>query len=292
MWSRRETVLGALALGACAQTPIAESSSDDPRFAAIEGRIGGRLGVAALNTGTGAWLTRRPYERFAMASTFKWLLAAQMLHMDMHMPGFREQRVLFRENDLLEYAPATRARIGENGVGEMTVEELCEAIVVVSDNTAANLLLVGAGGPAGLTSFLRANGDAVTRLDRDEPTLNENAPGDERDTTTPDAMARTMQRFLLGDAVLNPASRERLVNWLIECRTGRERLRAGLPADWRAGDKTGTGANGAANDVAIAWPPGRPPIVIACHMSESTAGAAMLNAAHAEVGRIVTEAWG
>lgn len=291
MFTRRDTLLGALALGACAQTQASEPSPDDPRLAAVEGRIGGRLGVVALNTGTGEQLTRRAHERFAMASTFKWLLAAQMLHMDMHMPGFREQRILFRENDLLQYAPAARARIGANGVGEMTVEELCEAIVVVSDNTAANLLLVAAGGPAGLTSFLRANGDAVTRLDRDEPTLNENAPGDERDTTTPDAMAQTMQRFLLSDAVLNAASRQRLIDWMIECRTGRERLRAGFPADWRAGDKTGTGANAALNDVAIAWPPGRAPIIVACYMSGSTAAAGMLNAAHVEVARIVAETW-
>jgi beta-lactamase class A len=288
MFTRRDTLLGALALGACAQTLASEPSPDDPRFAAIEGRIGGRLGVVALNTGTGERLTRRPNERFAMASTFKWLLAAQMLHMDMHMPGFGEQRVLFRENDLLDYAPAARARIGANGVGEMTVQELCEAIVVVSDNTAANLLLVAAG----LTSFLRANGDAVTRLDRDEPTLNENAPGDERDTTTPDAMARTMQRFLLGEAVLNAASRQRLIDWMIECRTGRERLRAGFPSDWRAGDKTGTGANAAVNDVAIAWPPGRAPIIVACYMSGSVMAAGVLNAAHVEVARIVAETWG
>jgi beta-lactamase class A len=291
MLTRRHTLLGALALGACTQTHVAERSPDDPRFSAIEGRIGGRVGVAALNTANGEWLTRRAHERFAMASTFKWLLAAQMLHMDMHMPGFREQRVLFREDDLVDYSPVTRARIAPNGVGEMSVEELCEAIIVVSDNTAANLLLVPAGGPSGLTHFLRAHGDAVTRLDRIEPDLNENAPGDERDTTTPDAMARTMQRLLLGDEPLNPASRQRLIDWLIACRTGRERLRAGLPADWRAGDKTGTGMNSAVNDVAIIWPPGRPPILIACYLSESPAETATLNAAHAEIGRIVAETW-
>jgi beta-lactamase class A len=173
----------------------------------------------------------------------------------------------------------------------MTVEELCEAIIVVSDNAAANLLLVPAGGPAGFTHFLRSSGDAVTRLDRTEPQLNENVAGDQRDTTTPDAMARTMRRLLMEDDVLNLASRERLINWLIACRTGRERLRAGLPTDWRAGDKTGAGMNGAVNDVVIAWPPERPPILIACYLSDSTADAATLNAAHAEIARIVAETW-
>ena len=183
MLTRRDTLLGTLALGACAQTgsPSQVAFTDEPRFAAIEQRLGGRIGVAALDTADGAWLTHRPHERFAMASTFKWMLAAQMLHSDMHMPGFREQRVLFRESDLLDHAPATRARIldGPLGrMGEMTVEELCEAIVVVSDNTAANLLLQGAFGPEGFTRFLRENGDGVTRLYRTEPSLNENAPDD------------------------------------------------------------------------------------------------------------------
>lgn len=296
MLSRRHTLLGALALGACApkSEPLSVAAfppPDDERFAAIERRIGGRVGVAAFDTGSSAWLGHRMQERFAMCSTFKWLLAAQMLHMDMHMPGFREQQVRFSESDLLEYAPAARGNLAR---GWMTVEEMCEAIVVVSDNTCANLLLDGAMGPEGLTRFLRANGDAVTRLDRLEPELNEVPPGDERDTTTPLAMAQTMQRFLLTDEVLNPDSRERLTGWMVESRTGRERLRAGLPAEWRAGDKTGTwnGAHNATNDVAIAWPPGRAPIVIACYLHASTADFAARNAAHAEIARIVAEEWG
>lgn len=294
--SRRGALAGVV-VGACAPTAewtpgvAASRLADEPRFAAIEQHVGGRVGVAAFDTGSGAWLTHRMQERFAMCSTFKWLLAAQMLHMDMHMPGFREQQVRFSEADLLEYAPAARANLAR---GWMTVEEMCEAIVVVSDNTCANLLLDGAMGPEGLTRFLRANGDAITRLDRLEPELNEVPPGDERDTTTPLAMAQTLQRFLLTDDVLNPASRERLIGWMVESRTGRERLRAGLPADWRAGDKTGTwnGAHNAANDVAIAWPPGRAPIIIACYLHASTADFAARNAAHAEIARIVAEEWG
>jgi beta-lactamase class A len=175
----------------------------------------------------------------------------------------------------------------------MTVEELARAAVVQSDNGAANLLLDAAMGPEGFTNFLRANGDAVTRLDRNEPALNENLPGDERDTTTPDAMARTTIRVLTTDAALNPRSRETLTQWLIDCQTGLARLRAGLPPDWRAGDKTGTGGgeHNATTDVAIAWAPGRAPIVIACFLSHSTAEPAARNAAHAEVARIVSAEW-
>jgi len=292
--TRRDTLLGAVALSACAPTAASPGASrpspDDPRFAAIERRIGGRVGVAALNTARGPWITYRATDRFAMCSTFKWMLAAHMLYLDMQQPGFRDQQVRFSERDLLAYAPAARMHLAR---GWMTVEEACEGAVVLSDNTCANLLLAGAGGPQGFTGFLRANGDAITRLDRTEPELNVVPPGDERDTTTPDAMVRTLQRFLLTDDVLNPASRERLIAWMVDSTTGHERLRAGLLGDWRAGDKTGTwnGEHNATNDVAIVWPPGRAPILIAAYLSASTVDPAARNAAHAEIARIVAEEW-
>lgn len=303
MPTRREMLLGAMALGACAQVEPSSPASppppfaqltDDPRFRAIEERVGGRIGLAAINTANDAWLAHRPYERFAMASTFKWMLAAHMLQSDMRSPGWRQERVLFLERHLLDYAPVTRARIVEGPYGrygEMTVEELCEAIVVHSDNTAANLLLDISFGPEDFTRSVRMNGDGVTRLDRKEPHLNENAPGDERDTTAPYAMALSLQRYFLTDEVLDAPSRDLLIGWMAASQTGLRRLRAGLPPDWRVGDKTGTGRNGAVNDVAIAWPPGRPPIVIASYMSESQADTATLEAAHAEIARIVTQTW-
>ena len=300
MLSRRDTLLGAMALSACAPAPsnrVVEPNDDrNLRFFSavqtIEQRVGGRIGVAAWDTASDAWLTHRATERFAMCSMFKWLLAAQMLYLDEHTPGFRDQQVRFNEAYLagLGHAPVTRANLAR---GWMTVEELAQAAVEQSDNAAANLLLEAAMGPEGFTRFLRANGDGVTRLDRNEPELNQNLPGDERDTTTPDAMARTTIRFLTTDAVLNPRSRDKLTQWLINCRTGLARLRAGLPQDWRAGDKTGTsnGEHNATTDVAIAWPPGRAAIVIACFLSDSTADFDARNTAHAEVARIVAEAW-
>jgi beta-lactamase class A len=296
MFSRRTVLLGAAALSACA--PRTQSGApqaaqtNDSRFAEIETRVGGRVGVAAWNTATDQWLTHRRQERFAMCSMFKWLLAAQMLYLDEHTPGFHAQQVRFNEAYLapLGHAPMTRANLSR---GWMTVEELAQASVEQSDNGAANLMLEAAMGPEGFTRFLRANGDAVTRLDRTEPELNQNLPGDERDTSTPDAMARTMIRFLTTEEVLNPRSRETLTTWLVNCRTGLSRLRAGLPSDWRAGDKTGTSdsEHNATTDVAIAWPPGRAPIVIACFLSDSTVDFATRNAAHAEIGRIVAEEW-
>jgi beta-lactamase class A len=156
----------------------------------------------------------------------------------------------------------------------------------VSDNTAANLLLARIGGPAGWTRFARQAGDLTSRLDRDEPTLNSNLPGDPRDTTTPRAMAGLLERVLTGD-LLSPVSRGRLIDWLVATETGRDRLRAGLPPDWRVGDKTGTGGRGACNDVAVAWPPRGGPWYIAAYVSESPAAPERLNAAHAELGRMV-----
>lgn len=292
--TRRRALLGGLTLSACAR-PSSDIDyvppPNDPRFATIEARIGGRVGVAAWNTGTGAWIGHRQHERFAMCSTFKWALAAAQLRMAQDGGPQLGEQVRFVQSDMLSYTPVARQHIER---GWMTIEEACAGAVVMSDNTAANLLLAIQGGPDGFTRFLRANGDGVTRLDRYEIELNDVPPGDERDTTTPEAMARTMKRFLLEDSVLTLAHRDMLIGWMVESPTGRERLRAGFPSDWRVGDKTGTwtAEHNATNDVAIAWPPGRAPIVIASYLAASEVDLPARNAAHAEIGRIIAEEWG
>lgn len=161
-----------------------------------------------------------------------------------------------------------------------------EAAVTVSDNTAANLLLREIGGPMGLTQFIKANGDSVTRLDRDEPLLNVNKPGDLRDTTSPRAMVGLMRHLLCGQT-LSEEHRALLIGWMRACETGRRRLRAGFPSGWTVGDKTGSGLRNAVNDVAIAVPPGRAPILVAAYMSEGTAAMDALQAAHAKVASVV-----
>jgi beta-lactamase class A len=296
MLSRRNTLLGALALGACAPTVPADPTYDDrallffSRVHAIEARIGGRVGVAALNTADGARRTHRAQERFAMCSTFKWALAASALNAAQNGGPQLDQVVRYNQSDMLSHAPVTSQHLER---GWMTVEELCAAAVVTSDNPAANLLLELQMGPEGFTRFLRANGDGVTRLDRTELALNENLPGDPRDTTTPDAMARTLKRFLLEDGVLNAENREKLIGWMETSTTGLSRLRAGLPASWRVGDKTGTSGavHNATNDVAIAWPSNGAPIVITCYLSESTVESDARNAAPAEIARIIAGEW-
>ena len=235
----------------------------DTELARIEASVGGRVGVFALDTASGRTLAHRADERFAMCSTFKWTLAAAVFARIDRGEGALQQRIPFGPADLLGNAPVAREHVGQ---GAMTVEALARAAVTVSDNTAANLLLAWMGGPGALTAFYRRLGDAVTRLDRNEPSLNSNDPGDVRDTTSPSAMVGLLKAVLLGDA-LKAASRERLLALLQACETGKKRLRAGLPVGWIVGDKTGTGEF-AVNDVAIAIPPGRAPILMAAYMSD------------------------
>lgn len=291
MLNRRQLVLGSAAalMAGCAGLYSARDRSFEDRVVELSQRVGGRIGVYALNTQSNRSVGSDEDSRYAMASTFKWLLAAAVLaQVEREVLTF-DQQVAVTQDDMVSYAPITSKRV-EKGV--ITVEELCSAVVVMSDNPAANLLLDLIGGPAGLTGWLRTVGDDVTRLDRKELELNSNHPNDPRDTTTPRAMVATMQRILLGD-VLTAPYRQRLIDWMVESPTGSRRIRAGLPQDWRAGDKTGTGMNGAVNNVAILWSPGGVPILTAIYMSASTQPTPTLEAAHAEIaGWIVSQLGG
>jgi beta-lactamase class A len=251
---------------------------------AIEKKSGGRLGYAMLDTATGKSVSHRATERFPMCSTFKFLAAALILQRVEKGIEHLDRKVVFSTSDLVTYSPITEKRTGPNG---MTIAELCLAAITMSDNTAANLLLASFGGPPALTQFLRSIGDPVTRLDRNETTLNEAKPGDPRDTTTPSAMLNNMHNLLLGD-ILSPASRDQLTQWLLKNTTGKARLQAGIPTDWKEGDKTGSGDNGTTNDIAILWPPNRAPILVAAYLTESPLSADGRNAILAEIGRVTT----
>lgn len=254
----------------------------------LEAKSGGRLGVAVLDTKDGALLGHRGDERFPMCSTFKLLAAAAVLKgLGGDLAGL-QRRVHFEKSDLVTYSPETEKHVGGEG---MSLAQVCEAAVTLSDNTAGNLMLKNIGGPAGLTAFARSLGDQVTRLDRIEPELNEAVPGDPRDTTSPNAMAATVRKLLRGDA-LNAAARDQLAGWLVANKTGDARLRAGLPHGWRVGDKTGTGRLGTSNDVAIVWPTNRPPLIITCYLTGSTLEAAAQNEIIASIGRAVGAAFG
>jgi len=284
LMSRRAALAAAL-LAASGGAPR-RAMAQDAAFSALERRHGGRLGVAVLDTASGRRMAHRADERFAMASTFKFLAAGFVLARCDKGEERLARRIVFAQQDLVTYSPATEKHVGDPG---MTMAELSEAAVTLSDNTAGNLLLASFGGPAGLTAYVRSLGDATTRLDRIETALNEAAPGDPRDTTTPAAMLGTMQKLLVGEA-LSRASREQLTAWLVANKTGDQRLRAGVPQGWRVGDKTGTGGHGATNDIGILWPPGRAPLLVAAYFAEAQASDAERSALLAEVGRIAAAA--
>lgn len=257
-------------------------------LASIERTAQGRLGVAMLDTGSGLALGWRQDERFAMASTFKAVLAGWMLALVDQGKERLDARVHYAAGDVVAYSPVSGPRAGDGG--GLTVGELCSATVSLSDNTAANVLLARHGGPAGFTAFVRSLGDSITRLDRTEPTLNEAKVGDPRDTTTPQAMLQTLHKLVLGD-VLTPPSRAWLQRWLVETSTGDKRLRAGVPG-WKVGDKTGTASDsGTANDVAVMWPPaGGAPVLVTCYLTRSTVRPEQRDAAIAQVARAVATA--
>lgn len=254
----------------------------------LELKSGGRLGVSVLDTTTGAPIHHKGDERFPMCSTFKLLASAAILKDAGDKLDRLERRVRIEQADIVENSPVTREHVGGEG---MSLRELCDAAITMSDNTAGNALLKTIGGPAGLTSFARSLGDKMTRLDRTETELNEATPGDPRDTTTPNAMAANLKRLLLGDVLL-PEGREQLAKWLIANKTGNSRLRAGLPQGWRVGDKTGAGEHGTTNDVAIVWPPERAPIIVAVYLTGASLDPNGRNDVIASIGREVGKAFG
>jgi beta-lactamase class A len=273
-----------LLVTAAAVPIIVRASADDSRLAEIEKSTGGRLGVSAVDTASGKRIEHRADERFPMCSTFKLLAVAAVLARVDKGQEKLDRWVPFGEADLLGYAPVSRAHVSE---GRLTLDALCAAAVQWSDNTAANLILASLGGPSAVTRYARSIGDPVTRLDRTEPTLNSGIPGDPRDTTSPRAMMTDLG-FLTSKA-FSPELRTKLVTWLANYRVGDARIPAGLPKGWRCGHKTGTGDSGIANDVAIIWPPGRKPILVAAYCAEAKVPLEKFEAALADVGRYVTE---
>ena len=263
---------------------VGESTEDlFPDLRDIQKKSGGRLGCAVLDTSTGRRAGIRLNERFPMCSTFKVASTAFVLHRVDQGIERLDRRIVFSRKDLLSYAPISEKHVGPPG---MTVAEICQAAMTWSDNTAANLLLDSFGGPKALTAFLRSIGDPVTRLDRTEPALNEATPGDPRDSTTPAAMLEDLHRFVLGNT-LGVSSRSMLANWMVANTTGGTSLRAGMPGDWKIGDKTGSGGYGSTNDMAVIWTPHRAPVLVTAYLTECSLPSKQRYAILADVGRAV-----
>lgn len=289
-WIYAATALGVSGLAACAVPQKNSGLAAGPwlqQLADIEASTGGQLGLSVQHWGSAPPLHYNADTRFPMCSTFKLLLAAHILQRAGQGGAQPGQQVVFGRDALVPYSPSTEAHAGGAG---MTVQALCEAAVVLSDNTAANLLLGLQGGPEGLTQWLRSLGDGVTRLDRMEPELNSAVPGDTRDTTSPKAMAGSVHAVLRPGqhAGLTASSQALLRQWLLASPTGQKRLRAGMPKGWRVGGKTGSGDNGTANDVCVIWPSnGAAPWTVAAYLTGASAvDAPARDAALARVGQL------
>ncbi|YBV94226.1 PAD family carbapenem-hydrolyzing class A beta-lactamase (plasmid) [Phyllobacteriaceae bacterium JZ32] len=291
--SRRQALAGSLlaipALATLTAAAPAQSGSKlESELAKLEDRHGGRIGVAILNLATGERLTHRADERFLLCSTFKALTAGHILARIDKGEEQLDRRIVYAKKDLVNWSPITEKHVGGTG---MSVAELCQATVTVSDNAAANLLLKSFGGPAGLTAFLRSIGDEITRLDRFETELNvHEKPGDLRDTTTPTAMLETLRKLLFGD-VLSRSSRAQLAAWMVMNKTGDEKLRAGFPDGWMIGDKTGGNGDkyGNSNDVAVAWSPDRGAVIVTAYCEIPSVPEKKRAAVLADIGRIASQ---
>lgn len=264
-------------------TPNASPVPAPPELAALERRSGARIGVFALDSGTGRTLAHRADERFAYASTCKALAAGAMLAAT--SDADRDRVVHYRRADLVAHSPVTERHV-ETG---MTLRDAAEAAVRYSDNTAGNLLFDALGGPAGFERALRDVGDQVTRPARTEPELNAATPGDERDTSTPRALAGSLRAYTLGET-LPPADRDLLLGWMRASTTGSGLVRAGVPAGWQVADKSGTGGYGTRNDIAVVWPPDRAPIVLAVMSSRDSRDAEPDDALVAQAARAAVTA--
>nr|5GLA_A Chain A, Beta-lactamase [Burkholderia thailandensis]5GLA_B Chain B, Beta-lactamase [Burkholderia thailandensis]5GLB_A Chain A, Beta-lactamase [Burkholderia thailandensis] len=262
----------------------------------LESTFDGRLGFVALDTATGARIAHRADERFPFCSTFKTMLSAAVLARSAGDAALLQRRIPYAKRDLVRYSPITEKHVGAG----MTVAELCAATLQYSDNTAANLLIALLGGPQAVTAYARSIGDATFRLDRRETELNTaipgderdttTIPGDERDTTTPAAMAASVRRLLVGDA-LGTAQRAQLNAWMLGNKTGDARIRAGVPAGWRVADKTGTGDYGTGNDIGVAYPPDRAPIVFVVYTTMRSRNAQARDDVIASAARIAARAF-
>ena len=254
---------------------------------AVERSAGGPIGISLLDTHTGERFGHRADDRFPLCSTFKLLLAARLLHGADKGQWAMTERLPVTKADMLFNAPFTEKRIG----GTASLLELAQAMAVLSDNPAANIALAKVGGPAALTAWLRSIADQTTRIDRNEPEMNNETPGDPRDTTTPTAMLAT-SRALVEGRILSPVARKTLYGWMQASKTADTMIRAALPPGWQEANKTGAGSWRARNIVSVISPPGRKPIWVAAYLFAAKSELAERNRQFVPLGRAIVESVG
>lgn len=267
--------------------PVFARTATQVNFPDVKGQSGERVGYILLDLNSGKTLKSvNSEDRFPMMSTFKALLCGAVLSRIDAGHEQLDRRIHYSQDDLVEYSPVTEKHLTDG----MTVRELCNAAITMSDNTAANLLLKTIGGPKKLTAFLHNMGDHVTRLDRCEPELNEALPNDERDTTTPAAMAKTLRKLLTGE-LLTRASRQQLIDWMEADKVAGPLLRSVLPDGWFIADKSGAGERGSRGIIAALGPDGKPSRIVVIYTTESHANMDERNKKIAEIGAFLIKHW-
>lgn len=270
-------------------TPLLAATTDQistiqQSLAGLEKSSGGRLGVVLINTADNSQIVYRGGERFPMCSTSKMMVVAGVLKQSESQKGLLDQQVDIKKKDLVSHSPIAEKRLNN----KMSLAELSAATLQYSDNTAMNKLIEQLGGTKKATAFARSIGDKTFRLDRTEPTLNTAIPGDKRDTTTPLAMALSLQKLTLGDALAAP-QRDQLVEWLKGNTTGAASIRAGLPTEWVVGDKTGSGSYGTTNDIAVIWPKDKAPLILVTYFTQNEKEAKSRREVLASAAKIITQ---
>lgn len=292
MITRRTAIAGIVSLTPIVHAAAASTAKNDrmdaakPRLAAVEARIGGRLGVGVLDTADDAFLGYRADEGFPMSSTCNLLTVASVMKRIDDGQEQPDRLVPYKASDLIPgNAPVTTARLA---AGAMMVIDLCAAAIQWSDETAANLLLRSLGGSPGIIRYVRSLGDNVTQLDQTKPGSDETPSLGGHGTTSPEAMVPNLRRILLSRGLTQP-QRLFVWSWMLDAKLGGKRLRAGIPADWQIGDQTAAGGHGTVNVIAFLLPPRRPPLLAAVYMTEARAPVAVCDTAHADIGRIIAE---
>ena len=261
--------------------PVIELARD------LENRHGGHIGIAVMHTSSQSLWDYRGHTRFPLMSTFKTLACAKLLaDVDQKKQKMTTETMITRES-LVTYSPVTESLTGQT----ITMEQACEATMSTSDNTAANLVLAGIGGPQQLTDFLRSTGDNITRLDRIEPELNDAHPGDNRDTTTPLAITKTLNQLILEDT-LSDASRVKLQKWMMGNKVADNLLRSILPAQWSIADRSGAGDHGSRGITAIIWSSQQQPVIVSIYMTGTNASFEERNQIIVEIGKAVFNHFG
>jgi beta-lactamase class A len=290
------TGLGAFGVMGCSQqtapaatTPAAatpERGAID--LSSLEARHGGRLGFTVHDTGANRLLTWRGEERFVYCSTFKMYLAAATLLRVQSGEERLDRAIPITRADMVSHAPVTEPAIGST----LTVEQLMKAVVEVSDNPAANLLLKSLGGIEAMRGFYRGIGDDSTTVDRFEPEMNR-LDGD-KDTISPFQSAANIGRlFVSSSTPLSAASSDMVLRWMFDSPTGAARIKAGVPAGWRVAHKTGTGGYGPTNDIGLAYPPSGAPVIVAAYFHATSASTpAQREAVIADATRLSLQALG